>query len=82
VQRQVEFYNLDVIISDREFLTHAGRISHEMAQSKADLEYGKFKTTTSSAPQPVDADFERAVSELPPQPSAKAPPRLKKPRKP
>ena len=30
-------------LNDREILTHAGRVSHEMAQAKAELEYDKFK---------------------------------------
>ncbi|MDX4062536.1 RhuM family protein [Aliarcobacter skirrowii] len=36
---------LDVVISlnGRELLTHAGKISHEMAISKSELEYQKFK---------------------------------------
>ena len=36
---------LDAVISlnGRELLTHAGKISHEMAISKSELEYQKFK---------------------------------------
>jgi len=36
---------LDAIIqlNDRELLTHAGKISHQMAQEKAALEYDKFR---------------------------------------
>jgi len=36
---------LDAIIqlNGRELLTHAGKISHEMAKERAELEYGKFK---------------------------------------
>jgi hypothetical protein len=58
VRRKVEFYNLDAI------LTHAGRISHEMAQAKAELEYDKFKALSASAARPVDADFEQATKDL------------------
>ena len=52
-------------LNDRDILTHAGRISHEMAQAKADVEYGKYKAIAAAAPRPVDADFEKAVKELP-----------------
>jgi hypothetical protein len=48
-------------LNDRDVLTHAGRISHEMAQSKAEQEYGKFKALTAANGRPVDEDFERAA---------------------
>jgi hypothetical protein len=48
-------------LNDRDILTHAGRISHEMAQSKAEQEYGKFKTLNAADARPVDGDFERAA---------------------
>ena len=45
VERKRKFYNLDAIIqlNGRELLTHAGRISHQMATERAELEYGKFR---------------------------------------
>lgn len=52
-------------LNDRDILTHAGRISHEMAQAKAELEYCKFKEISVIDSKPVDADFERAVQALP-----------------
>ena len=52
-------------LNERDILTHAGRISHEMAQAKAELEYDKFKTLTAPVSRPVDADFEQAVKQLP-----------------
>jgi hypothetical protein len=52
-------------LNERDILTHAGSISHEMAQTKAEIEYDKFKTLTETTPRPVDADFDRAVRELP-----------------
>ena len=51
-------------LNERDILTHAGRISHEMAQSKAELEYDKFKALTAGSPRPVDGDFETAVKQL------------------
>jgi len=58
-------------LNDRDILTNAGRISHEMAQAKAELEYGKFKTLTDSGIRPVDEDFERAARALPKLPRSK-----------
>jgi hypothetical protein len=52
-------------LNDRGILTHAGRISHEMAQAKAELEYDKFKTLTASYVRPVDEDFEQVARVLP-----------------
>ena len=65
-------------LNDREILTHAGSISHEMAQAKAELEYETFKAFEASASRPVDTDFEQATKDL-----AKLPkPRKPKPPKP
>jgi hypothetical protein len=58
-------------LNDRDILTHAGRIPHEMAQAKAELEYDKFKTLTASDARPVDEDFERAARALPKLPRTK-----------
>ena len=62
-------------MNDRDILTHAGRISHEMAQAKAELEYDKFKGLTASAPRPVDADFEQATKDLKRLPKKPKPPK-------
>lgn len=64
---------LDAFLSlnERDILTHAGRISHEMAQTKAELEYDKYKVKAASQPRSVDADFERATRALPKPPKAK-----------
>jgi hypothetical protein len=58
-------------LNDRDILTHAGRISHEMAQAKAELEYDKYKTLTASDIRPVDEDFELAARMLPKRPHTK-----------
>ena len=58
-------------LNDRDILTHAGRISHEMAQLKAEQEYDKFKTLTASDVLPVDEDFELAARALPKLPRTK-----------
>ena len=64
-------------LNDRDILTHAGRISHEMAQAKAELEYDKFKALAASAPRSVDADFEQATKDLKqlPKPKKSRPPK-------
>ncbi len=60
-------------LNDRDILTHAGRISHEMAQARAELEYDKFKALTADAPRPVDAEFEKAAAGLKKLPPSKKP---------
>ena len=60
-------------LNERDILTHAGRISHEMAQAKAELEYDKFKALTSAGPRRVDAEFEQATKELQKLPKPKKP---------
>lgn len=52
-------------LNERDILTHAGRISHEMAQVKAEMEYDKFKSLTAGDTRPVDTDFEQATKKLP-----------------
>ena len=51
-------------LTGREILTHAGKISHETAKLKAELEYERFKFTQATLPQPVDHHFAEAVREL------------------
>jgi len=69
----IEKLNGFLTLNDRDILTHAGRISHEMAQAKAELEYDKFKALTASAPRPVDTDFEQATKDLKKLPKPKKP---------
>lgn len=58
-------------LNERDILTHAGRISHDMAQSKAEQEYERYKALTAARPQPVDVDFERATKALSSMPGRK-----------
>ena len=69
----IEKLNGFLTLNDRDILTHAGRISHEMAQAKAELEYDKFKALGASAPRKVDADFEQATKDLKKLPKPKRP---------
>lgn len=51
-------------LSDREILTHAGRISHEAALEKAEGEFAKYRKAQAALPQPVDEHFEQSLEEL------------------
>jgi hypothetical protein len=58
-------------LNDRDILTHAGRISHEMALAKAETEYEKFRALEDAKPSPAEKDFEEAVKKLKPLKPAK-----------
>jgi hypothetical protein len=64
-------------LNERDILTHAGRISHEMAQAKAEREYERYRALADAQPRPVDADFERAATQLQklPRPRKSKPPK-------
>jgi hypothetical protein len=69
-------------LSDRRLLDHAGKISAETAQAKAELEYNRYRAALDAQPRPVDAAFEAAMKKLPRiPPSTKSKP-ARKPRKP
>ena len=51
-------------LGGREILTHAGRISHEQAVAKAELEFERFHRAQLAEPSPVEKDFEAAVAKL------------------
>ena len=53
IQKLDEFLKL----SGKELLTHAGRISGEIAKQKADMEYDKFKVRTANELTPVEIHF-------------------------
>jgi hypothetical protein len=58
-------------LSGREILAHAGKVSHEEALSKAQMEYEKYHALQINQPLPVETHFEEAIKRLPK-------PRLKK----
>jgi hypothetical protein len=60
-------------LNDRNILTHAGRISHEVAQAKAGMEYDKFKALTANERRLVDTHFEQAAQALQKLPKRKKP---------
>jgi hypothetical protein len=51
-------------ISDREILTHAGRISASLAKSKADAEYDRWQARAINAPSPVEQHFVEAIGKV------------------
>ena len=48
-------------LSGRDILQHAGKISHEQAARKAELEFEKFHRAQLAGPSQVEKDFEAAV---------------------
>lgn len=63
-------------ISDREILTHAGKISHEVAATKAEAEFEVFRAKRLAEPTRVDKDFEDAAKRI----EGLKPPRKRKPK--
>jgi hypothetical protein len=51
-------------LSERDILTHAGKVSHEKAIGKAEKEYAKFRVLEDAQPSPVEVDFEAAVKKV------------------
>jgi len=64
-------------LNERDILTHAGRISHEAALTKAEVEYDKFKALAAAGSREVDVDFERATRQLRKLPGVRKPKRPK-----
>ena len=51
-------------LSERDILNHAGKVSHDDAMKKAELEYEKYQKLQSVLPTQVDDDFDKAISEV------------------
>jgi len=49
-------------LSEREILTHAGRVSHEVAAATAEAEFEKFQGTQLAQPSEVEKQFEAMVA--------------------
>jgi hypothetical protein len=52
-------------MSGREILTHAGKISHEQAVKKAELEFERHRALHANEPSQVEKDFDEAIKKLP-----------------
>jgi hypothetical protein len=51
-------------ISGRKLLDHTGKISHEQAVRKAELEFSKFRMLEDAKPSAVEKAFEETVKKL------------------
>ena len=51
-------------LNDRNILTHAGKISHELAVEHAEEEYEKFNIKRIAEKDKTDSDFDKAVKKL------------------
>lgn len=51
-------------LSERDVLAHAGKVSHEAAVSKAELEYDRFAAGRAALAGPVDRDFDQAIRDV------------------
>ncbi len=51
-------------LSDREILRHAGKVSHDDAIAKAELEYERFAGARAALPAPVEQHYEDAVRDV------------------
>ena len=61
-------------INDRDILSHAGKISHEVAKAFAELEYVNFNKTQIAVADQLESDFDRTVKLLPKQAKQKKKP--------
>ena len=51
-------------VNEREILTHAGRISHEIAKESAEAEYEKFNRQRIREKDRLDSEFDKTVKQL------------------
>jgi hypothetical protein len=58
-------------INDRNILTHAGKISHQMAKELAEAEYDKFNRRRIQQADAAGGEFEKAIQQLTPRPKPK-----------
>ena len=52
-------------LNDRDILTHAGKMSHEMALLKAEREYEAFNQKRIAQNDIIEGDFEKVMKALP-----------------
>jgi hypothetical protein len=53
-------------INDRNILTHAGKIPHQLAKDRAEAEYEKFNQKRIQHADVTGGEFEKAIGQLPP----------------
>ena len=59
-----ERLNMFLVMTGRELLSHAGKVSHDQAMLKAHAEYEKFRSQQLMQPTQVELDFIKAESQL------------------
>jgi len=64
MQNWIEKLNGFLQLNDRNILTHAGKISHELAVAHAEDEYEKFNKKRIAEKDRTDSDFDKAVKKL------------------
>jgi hypothetical protein len=58
-------------LNDRTILTHAGKVSHQMAKDLAELQYDKFNLERIRLADQSESDFDKAIKRLPVMQKAK-----------
>jgi hypothetical protein len=66
-------------LSEREILTHAGKMSHELAAAKAEAEFAKYRTLEDAKPGLVEQQLEDALKKLKQLPAKKPGKKRKQP---
>jgi hypothetical protein len=51
-------------LNERDILTHAGKISHEMAKERAENEYDKFSSLRIRKQDHIETDFDKTIKEI------------------
>ena len=64
MQQWIEKLNSFLQLNDRDILTHAGKISHELALSRAEDEYEKFNLKRIAEEDKKESDFDKTVKKL------------------
>ena len=67
-------------LSERDILTHTGKVSHDRAIDKAETEYEQFAASRAALPSPVEKHFDEAIGEIKRLEGEKTKPRSRQPR--
>jgi hypothetical protein len=52
-------------LSEREILTHAGKVAHELAVAKAEAEFARYRTLEDAKPTLLETQLEEVIKQLP-----------------
>jgi len=64
MQNWIEKLNGFLQLNERNILTHAGKISHELAAANAEDEYEKYNLKRIAERDKTESDFDKTVKEL------------------